>query len=75
MVSTPEVFIDKISRSHMAPIPVKKSSDRESLYLFTNVLDVKKKTAIPRFGATKSKRKVVKAGNTPWEMKPKQKGN
>ena len=42
--------------------------------MFTNVLEVKK-NAYRRFGAAKSKHKAIKFGNTPWELKQKQKGH
>ena len=51
IVSHPEGFIYKSLRSPMTPTLVKKTSAREFLYLFTNILDVKKKTAIYEFGA------------------------
>ena len=43
MVSTPEVFTDNSPISNMKPTPVKKPSDRKSLCMFTNILDVDKK--------------------------------
>ena len=58
----------------MISIPVKKPCDQKSLSLFNNILDVKK-TATLRFGASKSKHKAIKYGNTPWTLKQKQKGN
>ena len=48
----------------------KKPSYRKSLRLFTNILDVKKKTAIRQVGASKLERKAIKAGTKPWELKP-----
>ena len=59
----------------MTSIPVKKPSARKSLCIFTNILDVKNKTATRRVGSTKSKRKAIKSGTTPWGLKPKRKGN
>ena len=47
----------------------------ENHYIFTNILDVKKKTAIRQVGDTKSKLKAIKYGNAPWALKPKQNGN
>ena len=41
--------------------------------MFTNVLDVNKKTAYRRVGAAKFKRKEIKFRNTPWSLKQKQK--
>ena len=59
----------------MNPTPDKKPSARKTLCLFTNILYVKKRTAIRRFGAAKSKHKAIKEGTNPCELKPKQKGN
>ena len=53
MVSTPEGLTDNSTIYPKTPTPVKKLSSRKSLCLFTNILDVKKKTAIRRFGADK----------------------
>ena len=49
----------------MNPTPVKKPSARKSLYMFSNVLDVNKKTAYRRFGAAKYKHKAIKYVNKP----------
>ena len=43
--------------------------------MFTNILDVNKKTDYRRVGADKYKRKVIKYGNTPWVPKQKRKGH
>ena len=43
--------------------------------MFTNVLEVKKKTDYRQVGAAQSKRKAIKYGNTPWALKQKRKGN
>ena len=43
--------------------------------MFTNVLDVNKKTAYCRFGAAKYKHKEIKYGNAPWALKQKRKGH
>ena len=43
--------------------------------MFTNVLEVNKKTAYRQVGAAKSKRKAIKYGNTTWAIKQKRKGN
>ena len=43
MVSTPEVFTDDIPIYPMASTPVKKPSDRKSLCIFNNILDLNKK--------------------------------
>ena len=42
--------------------------------MFTNVLDVNKKTAYRQVGAAKSKRKAIKYENTPWALKKSEKG-
>ena len=75
MVSTPEEFTDNRHISTMTPTPVNKPSDRKSLCLFTNILYVKKKTAMHRVGDANSKHKENKSGTTPWELKSNQKGN
>ena len=58
----------------MTPTPVKKPSARKSLCLFTNILDVKKKTVTRRVGGAKSKYKAIKYRTPPWSLKPKGKG-
>ena len=59
----------------MTPAQLKKPSARKSLCIFTNILDVKKKTAIHQAVAAKSKHTEIKAGNTLWEKKTKRNGN
>ena len=39
--------------------------------MFSNVLNVNKKTAYRQFGAAKYKHKAIKYVNTPWELKKK----
>ena len=51
MVLTPEGVIDNITNVHMKSKPVKKTSARKSLCLFTNILDVKKRTSTHRIVA------------------------
>ena len=75
MVSNHEGFTNNSPRCCMAPTPVKKPSDRKSLYLFTKILDVKKKIAILWVRAAKSKRKTIKSGTTLWTLKLKRKVN
>ena len=75
MVSNPEGFTNNSPRYTMTPTAVNKPSARKSLCLFTKILDVKKKTSICRVGSAKSKRKSIKAGTTPWALKPKRKEN
>ena len=52
----------------MTSTPVKKPSAIKLLCLFTNILDVKKKTATRKVGADKSKLKENKFGTTPWAL-------
>ena len=67
MVSTTEGFTNNSSRYPMTPTPVKKPSARQSLCIFTNILEVKNKTDTRQVGASKSERKGNKSGTTPWE--------
>ena len=71
MVYTPEGFTNNIPISPMTSTPVKKPSARKPLCLFTNILDMKKKTATRRFGAAKFKCKAIKYGTIPWALKKK----
>ena len=73
MVYTTEGLTDNSTISSMTSTPVKKPSAGKSLCLFTNILDVKKKTVTRRFGAAKSKRKAIKYGTTLWALKQKRK--
>ena len=75
LLSTPEVFTDNSPNVYMTSSPVKKPSDRKSLCLFTNILDVKPKTSKRRFVAAKLKRKSMKVGNSLWTKKTKLKGH
>ena len=74
MVSTTEVFTNNSPISPMTSTPVKKPSSQKSLCMFSNVLKVKRKTDYRQVGAAKSKRKVIKFGNTPWALKKSEKG-
>ena len=74
MVSTPEGVIDNSPNVPMTSTPVKKPSARKSLCLFTNILDVKQKTAKHRIVAAKSKRRSMKVGTSLWTNK-KRKGH
>ena len=60
MVSTTVVDIDNSPNVHLKSTPVKKPSDRKSLCLFTNILDVKSKTAKLHIVAAESKRRATK---------------
>ena len=53
MVSTPGGFTDNRPISPMKPTPVKKTSARKALCLFTKLLDVKNKTDANQVGADK----------------------
>ena len=75
IVSTPELFNDSSTRSPMDPTPYNKPSARNALCLFTSLLDVKKKTNICQVGSPRSKRKSIKAVNTPWAIITKRKLN
>ena len=59
----------------MTSTPVKEPSSRKSLCLFTNILDVKIKTANRQVGDSKSKRKAIKYGTTSWSLEQKRKVN
>ena len=73
MVSTPEGFTNDSPISTMKSTLVKKQRARKSLCLFTNILDVKKKTATRRVGAAKYKRKANKYETIPWALKKNEK--
>ena len=62
MVCTNERFKDNSPISPVTPMVVKNSSARESICLFTEVLDAKNKTAVRQVGAEKSKRKAIRPG-------------
>ena len=66
MMSTPEGVIDDSPNAPMASTPVNKPSARKSLCPFTNILNVKNKTAKRRVGASKSKCTSMKVGNSLW---------
>ena len=75
MVSTAEEVTDNITNVPMTSTPVKKPSARKSLCLFTNIFNVKKKTAKRCIGAEKYKRRAMKVGNILWTNKTKLKGH
>ena len=60
MVSTPEGFTDNSPNVPITSTPVKKPIDGKSLCLFTNILDVKPKTAKCCVGAAKSRHRATK---------------
>ena len=74
MASTTEGFTNNIPISPRTSTPVKEPSAQKPLCMFTNVLEVNK-TAYRQVGASKSKRKAIKFGNTPWALKQKRKGD
>ena len=43
--------------------------------MFTNILEVKNKTAYLQVGADRSKCKAIKFRDTPWVLKQNRKGN
>ena len=53
IVSTPEIFTNNSPVSHGPSVNVINPSARTLLRIFTEVLDVKKITAVHRLGATK----------------------
>ena len=53
MVSTPQGVTDKSPNVPMTSTPVKKPSAMKLLFIFTNIFDIKKKTAKCRIGAAK----------------------
>ena len=71
MVSTPEGFTNNTPIYPMTPPTLKKPSAGKSLCLFTNILDVRNKTAKRRVGAAKSNLKANKSGTKIWSLKPK----
>ena len=64
MVSTPDGVTDNSPNVPMTSTPVKKPSARKSLCLFTNILDVKPKTAKRRIVSAESKRRAMKVGTS-----------
>ena len=54
---------------------VKKPSASKSLHLFTNIFDVKERTAIHSVGDEKSKHIAIKSGCGLWKNKTKRKGH
>ena len=75
MLSTPEGVTDKIPNVPMISTPVKKPSASKSLCFFTNILDVKQKTAKRHIVAAKSKCRAMKVGTSLWTNKVKLKGH
>ena len=66
LLSTTEGFTYNSPNVHMPSTPVKKTSAKKSLGLFTNILYVKPTTAKRRFADAKSRRKAMKVCNSLW---------
>ena len=73
LMSTPEGVTDNSPSVFMKSAPVKKPSARKSLCLFTNILDVKTKTAKRRIVVAKSEHRAMKVGTSQWTKKIKRK--
>ena len=71
MVYNQKVVTDNSPHVPMTSTPVKKPIARKSLYLFTNILNVKNKTVECPVGAAKSKRRAMKVVNIQWTNKIK----
>ena len=71
IISTSEESTYDNPNVSMTPKPVNKPTTRKSLCLFTNVFNVKNKTAKLRVGAAKPKRRSMKIGNILWNKKNK----
>ena len=69
ILSTPEEVIDNSPNVPMKSTLGKKPTAGKSLCLFTNILDVKPKTAKRRIVAAKSKCRAMKVGTIQWEEK------
>ena len=74
MVSTPVVFTYNSPMSPGLTMVVKNYIERKSLHLFTEVLDVKKKTCVFPVGADKSMEKAIRAVSMLWSIILKRKG-
>ena len=75
MVSNPEGFTNDSPIYLIKSTPFKKTRAQKLLCIFTNILEVKNKTACRRVGAAESKRKAIKFVNTPWALKQNLKRN
>ena len=61
MVSTPEVFTDNSPMYYVTSVPLKQPNVRKSLRQFSEILDVKPKTAFHWLYVDKPKRKSIRA--------------
>ena len=68
MVSNTEIFTDNSPMSPVPPMNVKKYSAIKSLHLFTEILDVKNKTAVQQVGDAKLKRKAFRECSMFWSI-------
>ena len=75
MVFTPEEVTDFRPSLCITQTTVKKPSAWKSLFIFTNIFDVKNRTTTRRVESAESKRKAVTSGNSLWTNKTKQKGH
>ena len=66
MVSTPGLFTNNSPMSPSQSMTVKHSSAIKFLLQFSEALDVKHKTAVRWFGASKSKHETIRVGKTFW---------
>ena len=66
LCSTPKRFIDNSPMSPVISVAVINPSARKLLYLFTEVLDAKRKTSVHRVGAAKSKHKASREVSMLW---------
>ena len=75
MVSTTEEITDYSPSLPMTQTTAKKPIASKSLCLFTNIFDVKKRSAIRHVESEKSKLRAIKVGNSLWTNKAKPKGH
>ena len=75
MFSTPYIFTYKSPISPGTSMTVKNPSTIKSLHLFTEVLDVKRKTSVLWVGAAKSKRKAIISGSMLCSILPNRIGH
>ena len=66
LVANTEGFTNNSTIFPVTPTPIKKPSARKSLFLFTNIFYVRKKTSVFRVRAAKSKRKSIRSITKSW---------
>ena len=74
MVYTPDIFTNNSTMSPGPYVTTRKPSARKPLRLFTEVLDIKKKTSFRQVCAAKPNHKSIRAGNMLWSSIPTRKG-